>query len=990
MGRRCHPLHDVLFLTYTFFLVLTNANTTIGNKQSYIIRVQNDLKPSVFSDVEHWYSSTLRSLSRNIPLKSDTTTDVDQEEFLHVYRTVFHGFSTRLTADEAQELESRHGVLSVLPDLLRQLHTTRSPHFLGLDLLSASPTSNLVTESDFGSNVVIGVLDTGIWPEHPSFHDQGMGPIPSFWKGECTQGQNFTKANCNKKIIGARYFTSGYVAKMGRINSSTDIESPRDTDGHGTHTASTAAGRAVGDASLLGFAKGVAVGIAPKARVAAYKVCWKRGCMDSDILAGFDKAVDDGVNVISVSVGGSAVPYNLDPIAIGSFGAMEKGVFISASAGNEGPRSMTVTNVAPWITTVGASTIDRKFPADLVLGNGKRITGASLYRGDPLHDNFHHLPLVYGGNSSVGLRNGARHSSSFSAATCMPDSLDKESVHGKIVVCDRGGTPRVSKGEIVKDAGGVGVVVTNVAPMGEGLIADAHLIPGLDVTESAGILIHDYINSNDNPTATMTFYETRVGVKPAPVVASFSSRGPSAESFFVLKPDVIAPGVNILAAWPDGVAPTELSSDTRRTQFNIASGTSMSCPHISGLAALLKGAHPYWSPAMIRSALMTTAYTQDQEGNPLLDEKSNNISTTLDMGAGHVDPEKAVEPGLVYDITVDDYLNFLCASNYSGKDIRQISKKQGRCVEKHDHKPWNLNYPAISVVIDSAQLQEAPKVQVTRIVTHVGEAPSTYTVSVTNPKNAMGLGDAIKNENTTSSQNRAKAMIFLRHHLDEVLKIEYLTTKDPLVLWNSLKERETVNDNDMMKKALSTFHTWNVLLQQQYQEKGFKKYTELSSHLFVAEQNNDLFMKNHENRPTGSAPFPEVNNVHAHHARRGKGRGPGRGRGRGRGRGHNDQERNPVPSVNHSSNKKRKDEKREAVTCFRCGRKGHYSRDCRALKNLVDLYQASLKKKEKNLEANFLSKNNIDITCLDVADFYEHPEGKIDHLIGDGSVNMKE
>ncbi|KAM3394681.1 hypothetical protein P3S68_003684 [Capsicum galapagoense] len=147
-------------------------------------------------------------------------------------------------------------------------------------------------------------------------------------------------------------------------------------------------------------------------------------------------------------------------------------------------------------------------------------------------------------------------------------------------------------------------------------------------------------------------------------------------------------------------------------------------------------------------------------------------------------------------------------------------------------------------------------------------------------------------------------------------------------------------------------------------------------------------MKNYENRPTGSAPFPEVNDVYAHHARRGKGRDPGRGRGRGRG--HNDQEKNSIPGVNHSSNKKRKDKKREAVTCFRYGRKGHYSSDCRALKHLVDLYQTSLKKKERNPEDNFLFENNVDITCLDVADFYEHPEGMIDHLIGDGSVNMED
>ncbi|XP_015163907.1 uncharacterized protein [Solanum tuberosum] len=278
----------------------------------------------------------------------------------------------------------------------------------------------------------------------------------------------------------------------------------------------------------------------------------------------------------------------------------------------------------------------------------------------------------------------------------------------------------------------------------------------------------------------------------------------------------------------------------------------------------------------------------------------------------------------------------------------------------------------------------------------------------------MGLGDTIKAENKASKQNCARAMIFLRLHLDEILKIEYLTVKDPLVLWNSLKERydqlkmvihpkarydwmhlrlqdfkciyeynsvmfritsqlklcgETVSEIDIMEKTFSTFNASNVLLQQQYRENGFKKYYELISHLLVAEQNNDLLMKIHENRPTGSEPLPEMNEAYAHHARRGKGRGPTYGRGRGR---DYCQERNSFPGVNHSSNKnhhqkeKRKDEKHETTRA------------------------ESLKKKEKNLEANFVSENQVDIAHLDVADLFAHPEGKIDHLIGDGSMAMEE
>lgn len=716
-----YQLWALVYSLYLPFLAISALTDGGKNVQTFIVRVQNDLKPSVFLNVEHWYSATLQGLSSNpLGLHKPIHTGKDNKDFLHVYKTIFHGFSARLTITEAQELKKSPGVLYVLPDQLRQIQTTRSPQFLGLD--TSNPVG-LLTESDSGSNVIIGVFDTGIWPERRSFHDEDLGPIPSHWKGECIEGQNFTKNHCNKKIIGARYFVDGYESAAGKINSTDGLKSPRDTDGHGTHTASTAAGRAVRNASLFGYAKGTAVGVAPKARIAVYKICWKRGCTDSDILAAFDKAVEDGVNVISISVGGGTRSYNLDPIAIGSFGAMERGVLVSASAGNSGPGTTTVTNVAPWITTVGASTIDRNFPTDLVLRDGRVITGASLYSGKPFPRKTY-FPLVYAGNVSVDRR---------AAAICSPDALDKELLRGKIVVCVRGGIARAAKGEAVKQAGGIGVIVANVAPVGEGLIADAHTIPGVAITESAGRIVLAYISSSRNPSATMVFRGTQVGVKPAPAVASFSARGPSAESIYVLKPDLIAPGVNILAAWPDGVSPTELSFDMRRTEFNIASGTSMSCPHVSGLVVLLKGAHPDWSPAMIRSALMTTAYTHDREGTPLLDEKSYNFSTVWDMGAGHVDPEKALDPGLVYDLTMNDYLDFLCASNYSREDIQQIARVSVRCNRKHQ-KPWNLNYPAISVAFDSTSKVSKMVVVVTRTVTHVGNGASNYIVTVTNPK----------------------------------------------------------------------------------------------------------------------------------------------------------------------------------------------------------------------------------------------------------------
>jgi subtilisin family serine protease len=746
MGRLWPLVFTVVFSSvFSFVFCKTNV-------QTFIVRVQNDLKPPHYPSIKAWYKATLTSLSSTSIAQSQTQDS--HVQLLHVYSTVFHGFSARLSPQQAEELTRRPEILAVLPDRLYQFQTTRTPQFMGLRAGTGAP-NGILNDSDSGSNVIIGVLDTGIWPERLNFHDQDLGPVPSHWRGKCDGGEKFPKTLCNKKLIGARYFTAGYGAAA-KYSAQDDeeteplINSARDTVGHGTHTASTAAGRHVNNASFFGFAHGVAIGVAPKARIAVYKVCGDKGCAGSDILGGIDSAVKDGVDVISISLGGDPRPYFGDPIAIGSFGATEKGILFSASAGNSGPDSTTVINVAPWITTVGASTIDRKFPAYLVLDDGRVITGSSLYSGRSAAPKHKYVPLVYAGNVSVKHKDGATAPSSH----CWPNTLDANKVRGKIVVCDRGEGSRVEKSVVVKKAGGIGVVVANVAGLGEGLLADPYLSPGLAITESARSTVLNYISSSKNPRASLRFSgTTQVGVGPAPMIGSFSSRGPNVISPHVLKPDLVAPGVNILAAWPDGIAPTELSADRRRTAFNIISGTSMSCPHVSGVAALLKGAHPNWSPAMIKSAMMTTAYTHDTYGNVLRDEKDLKSSNAFGMGAGHVDPEKAVDPGLVYDITVDDYLHFLCASGYNSTEIKVITTRQVNCSGTKQPNLWDLNYPAIAVSLGASEPSKS-EVVVKRTVTHVCDGASTYTVKITNPKGAIVTVDHAKMVFTQKGQKR--------------------------------------------------------------------------------------------------------------------------------------------------------------------------------------------------------------------------------------------
>ncbi|XP_031494920.1 subtilisin-like protease SBT1.8 [Nymphaea colorata] len=702
-------------------------------------------KPDRFLAHDLWYSSVLE----------EATDGEHADRLLYTYLHVSQGFAARLTEEEVAKVRTAHGCLGAFEDSVYHLHTTYTPRFMGLN-----PWQGLWHDSHFADGIIIGVLDSGVWPESASFNDVGLGPVPAKWRGRCQTGPDFNSSNCNRKLIGASFFGSGHDAAasagegselpLNRIGSAADVSSPRDTAGHGTHTASTAGGALVADASFLGYARGDAQGLASRARVAVYKVCWSRGCYATDILKAMDTAVKDQVDVLSLSIGSNGVPpFYMDPIAKGAFQAMQKGVFVSCSAGNSGPTPSTVVNAAPWIATVGASTIDRDFPAMAVLGDGTLVRGASLYqqtlqagghkgrsrkrKNPPGASSAAMLPMVFGRSEE--------------ARSCFKAELDPKLVKGKVVVCERGMTGRVEKGMAVKEAGGAAMILLNQASNGEELIADAHVLPALLVGAKAAATIKAYLNSAKNPTAyVQVFGTTLIGDRSekAPSVAAFSSRGPNAEAPQILKPDVVAPGVNVLASWSRAVGFSG-EGDPRRGDFNIISGTSMSCPHVSGLVALIKAIHPDWSVSAIKSALMTTAFQADNNhpGEPIRDTVDESVATPFAMGAGHISPNKAVDPGLVYDADTSDYTKFICSIKYTDQQISLLlgSNATGGCSTIGSFSsPTDLNYPSISFVIGDnstggAGANGTMVMATQRTVTNVGrgKGPWYYTVTVNSP-----------------------------------------------------------------------------------------------------------------------------------------------------------------------------------------------------------------------------------------------------------------
>ncbi|KAF5207449.1 Subtilisin-like protease SBT4.6 [Thalictrum thalictroides] len=566
--------------------------------------------------------------------------------------------------------------ITVFPSKKLKPQTTRSWDFMGFkEDVKRSPQ----VESD----VIIGVIDTGIWPESESFSDQGFSPPPKKWKGTCKGGQNFT---CNNKIIGARFYTHTKIK---------DHNSARDTIGHGTHVASIAAGNHVNRASFFGVAQGNARGAVPSARIAVYKTCWGEsfGCEESDVLAAFDDAISDGVDIISASIGwvDTALEYHKDVTAIGAFHAMQKGVLTSQCAGNVGPGLSTVTSIAPWTLSVAASNIDRNFIVKVVLGDNTTLVGTGVNSFDMQGQKN---PLI------------ERSSGSAFPHGLYDNSSSRFPLEGKIIF-----ETYFSIGEQELSEKAAGMIVVDDTKTSTKFLLPASLLGSKD-----GERVRAYIRNTENPVAEILKTETIIGDVNAPMVAAFSSRGPNSISKDILKPDITAPGVDILAAWPDEVPPTELIK--RSVKYNFRSGTSMSCPHVSGAAAYVKTFHPDWSPSAIKSALMTTAFPMNATLNP---------DAEFAYGAGHIDPVKAINPGLVYDAMEGDYLNMLCSIGYTTKQVQTLSGHNHSCSKEFRGSPKDLNYPTMS--------SDVANVNFTRIVTNVGVPNSTYKATIRSPPN---------------------------------------------------------------------------------------------------------------------------------------------------------------------------------------------------------------------------------------------------------------
>ncbi|XP_027083865.2 subtilisin-like protease SBT2.6 [Coffea arabica] len=671
---------------------------------------------------------------------------------LYSYTHLLNGFAIEVSSKEdIDTLRNAEGVRTIHEDVKMEKMTTHTPDFLGIPT-GVWPTLGGARTS--GDGVVIGFIDTGINPFHPSFMIQsstdtsrGIYSKPTKYKGKCASGEQFPPTACNGKIVGAQYFARAAVA-AGEFNATRDYASPFDADGHGSHTAATAAGNHQIPVIANDFNYGYASGMAPGARIAIYKALYAFGGYMSDVVAAVDQAVEDGVDILNLSIGPSKVPSGpsafLNLLEMELLFATKAGVLVVQAAGNGGPSSSSMLSFSPWITSVAASITDRRYNSSVRLGNGQSFSGTGL-APPTVGEVF--FPLAAAAdvgqiNSTDGL---------LTIDSCQSsEQFVRSLVQGKIVICtytldfDSEASGIATVADTMSKVGAAGFILTRNPDIGFEQIKGAAVtlqVPGVILNNmEASSALWEYYNANTirsrngraigfRATARILDGRRAIYTGQAPTVASYSSRGPDVnnellENADVLKPNIMAPGSSIWAAWSPN---SEGDAHIKGQIFALLSGTSMATPHIAGIAALIKQKHPHWNPSAIISAMTTTADIADQTGAPILAQKTKQISaaTPFDFGGGAINPSRAIDPGLVFNINFMQYVKFLCS--VPGVDDMSVRQAVGVSCPIQKTRCSDLNTPSVTVskLIGSRRIL--------RKVTNVGNADEKYMLIVKEP-----------------------------------------------------------------------------------------------------------------------------------------------------------------------------------------------------------------------------------------------------------------
>jgi hypothetical protein len=662
------------------------------------------------------YTPKMKAYTAEIGAKQlAVANSIDSLQILHSFKHTYNGFTVKLTDKQKQQILAHPDVVDVWEDRLEVINTANTPQFLGLTGSSGQHSLGVK-----GEDVIIGIIDTGIWPENPSFSDDGSYSDPSSigWQGNCDAGSD-PEFTCNNKLIGARYFGDSFSSVYDIQYTLGEFDSPRDADGHGSHTAGTAGGNEGVGATLSGVSAGTVSGIAPRARIAAYKACWnsdytnpdggsEAGCFYGDTMAAIDAAVTDGVDVINYSIGGSLTDLTI-PSTAAMLNASAAGVFVAVSAGNSGPEKETVGTPAPWVTSVAASTYDG---ISVIVGKALDITSGELSGSSIMSVPAGFSPANNGLTGELALAQPVEACST--SPLTNPDEL-----LGKIAVIARGSCAFTEKFISAQNAGATGVLIyttegTSTFSMGGS--DPAVTITGSMISYEDGQALTDSIALGSTSVVFTDDAASGDSIEVGNTIASFSSRGPNLNTYDIIKPDITAPGVRILAATTSEPMFAEAGETFRYLQ-----GTSMSSPHIAGIAALFKESNSSWSPAQIKSAMMTTSRQN------LTKEDSLTPADPYDFGAGHVDPVSALDPGLLFDINTSDYLGFLC-----GQDKDNFVENYGlTCADLaaagFSNDASQLNLPSIAI----AELLAAETIS--RTVTNATSIASSYTATIEAP-----------------------------------------------------------------------------------------------------------------------------------------------------------------------------------------------------------------------------------------------------------------